>query len=833
MSNFYTSVVKYGNSILYRGYNANGIAVQTREKFKPKLFVPSKENSPIKGLNGNNIAPVEFESMREATDFVEQYKDVDGFQTYGTKKYTQQFISEKFPGAISFDLKQIYIAYLDIEVKSDNGFPEPDLAAEEMTAITVKSSKSTIYHVWGLKEWNFEDSVADLEGGLVKYHRCNTEEELLDSFLTFWENDYPDIITGWNVRFFDMVYLVNRINRVLGEGAAKRLSPWKYIGAQIVRDPLMNRDQSAYKVSGIETLDYMELFKKFDRVSGNQESYKLDHIAHSVLGEKKLSYEEYGSLQNLYNENHQLYIDYNIKDVHLIERLEERLGIIALVLSIAYMGGVNFTDALGTTAIWESIIYRTLKQVNVYPPIKNFISKKTDFIGGYVKPPVVGMHHWVVSFDLNSLYPSIIRQWNMSPETIIPGLRTSSVEYYLNAKEPVSGEVTVAANGSQYRKDRPGIFPIIIGKYYENRRKIKKEMLEWKQKYEDAPTPAISNKIAQLDNQQMAIKILLNSLYGAIGTRFFDYYNLNMAEGVTLSGQLAIKWFEKSFNKEMNKLMGTDGEDYIIAMDTDSLYVSFDKFVQKMKPEDPVKFLDKVCEKHFEPMLERAAEELFKHMNCLDNHMVMKREVIADRGIWTAKKRYILNVHNSEGVQYAKPKLKILGIEAIKSSTPEVVRETFREIFHMIMNSDEITTREYIAEFKKRFFEQSPENISFPRGLSELVKFEDKRTLYKKGTPIHARGAILYNNLLKEKAVDKKYTRIQSGEKLKFCYLKMPNPIKENVISFPDFLPEEFGLYKYIDYDTQFEKTFLKPLQLIFDPIGWSVEDRATLEDFF
>jgi len=828
---FYTNVARYGNSILYRGYNDNGIAVQAKYKFKPKIFVPSKDQSKTKGLDGNNIAAVEFDSMREASDFLDQYKEIDNFKMYGTKKYIQQFIGEKFPTVPKYDINLIDICSIDIEVESDDGFPEPEQASKEITAITIKSSKSSIYQVWGLGEWSFEKCEVDLGEDLVKYHRFDNETDLLVSFVSHWSENYPDVITGWNVRFFDIPYLVNRILRVLGEKETKKLSPWGLINDRQVT--VMNRKQIFFDITGTETLDYMELFKKFDRVSGNQESYKLDHIAYSVLGENKLSYEEYGNLNNLFRENHQKFIDYNIKDTQLIERLEKKLGIISLVLSISYMGGVNYTDTLGTTAIWESIIYRTLKQLDVYPEISNRTPVKTDFIGGYVKPPQVGMHNWVVSFDLNSLYPNLIVQWNMSPETIVPGMRTSGVEYYLNRKETLTGAYTIAANGSQYRKDRPGIMPLIIENYYDKRSKIKNEMIEHKKEYEKTPTRDLENKIAQLENEQMAIKILLNSLYGALGSRFFDYYNIAMAEGVTLTGQLAIKWAEKAMNGEMNRLLKTDDKDYVIAMDTDSLYVSFEDLVKKMNPDDPVDFIDKICQKHFEQILEKAYNNLYEHMNCHKNRMVMKREAIADRGIWTAKKRYILNVHNNEGVQYAKPKIKVTGIEAIKSSTPQIVRSEFHNIFELIMTKDEQTIRNQSNEFRKKFNKSRPEDISFPRGISDISGYYDSKTIYKKGTPIHVRGALLYNDLVKKHGLENKYQEIKSGDKIKFCYLKIPNIIKENVISFPDFLPPEFGLDKYIDYDVQYEKTYTSPLDPIMNAIGWSLEEKASLEDFF
>ena len=419
----------------------------------------------------------------------------------------------------------------------------------------------------------------------------------------------------------------------------------------------------------------------------------------------------------------------------------------------------------------------------------------------------------------------------MSPETLVDDTQMNDVAYYLSGQS-VRSVYSVAANGSSYRKDFDGVLPQIIEEYYNERVSVKKIQIAAQKQIQKGYSYELDKEINTMENRQMAIKILLNSLYGALGNKHFAHFDVRLAEGVTLSGQLAIQWAEKAMNAAMNDILKTE-KDYVIAIDTDSLYVNFGPLVDKLNPKNPVSFLDKICKEHFEPVLEKAYSKLFNNMNAHKNRMVMAREGISDSGIWTAKKRYILNVHNNEGVQYKEPKLKIMGIEAIKSSTPEIVRSKFREAFNLIISGTEDDTQKFIRDFKNEFKSLSPEQVAFPRRVSNITDWYDHKTIYKKSCPIHVRGSLLFNRHIKFNKLNDKYELITNGNRIKFCYLKLPNSIKENIISFPDVLPKEFNLHKYVDYDLQFDKTFIEPLKLILDSIGWSVEEQATLEDFF
>jgi len=337
----------------------------------------------------------------------------------------------------------------------------------------------------------------------------------------------------------------------------------------------------------------------------------------------------------------------------------------------------------------------------------------------------------------------------------------------------------------------------------------------------------------------MARKIQLNSAYGAIGNQYFRYYKLANAEAITLSGQVSIRWIERKMNDYLNKLLSTQDEDYVIASDTDSIYLNMGPLVDKFfsnKSDDKaaiVGILDKICQNKLEPFIEQSYQELANYVSAYEQKMSMKRENIADRGIWTAKKRYILNVWNSEGVAYSEPKLKVMGIEAVKSSTPAPCRKMIKDALKLMMSGTEDDVIEFIERSRKEFKKLPPEQISFPRSASDVQKYKSSSDIYTKGTPIHVRGALLFNHYIKEKKLTNKYSLIQNGEKIKFCYLKKPNIIHENIISFIQEFPKELNLDKYIDYDLQFEKAFLEPLKAILDAIGWSVEKTNTLESFF
>ena len=398
--------------------------------------------------------------------------------------------------------------------------------------------------------------------------------------------------------------------------------------------------------------------------------------------------------------------------------------------------------------------------------------------------------------------------------------------------------LTITANGSLYHRVK-GMLPELMEKIYNERVIFKKKMLEAEQEYERTKNKNLLKEISRCNNIQMARKIQLNSAYGAIGNQYFRYFKLANAEAITLSGQVSIQWIMNAMNRYLNKLLKTDGVDYVIASDTDSLYINMGPLVETVykgrekTSEGVVSFLDKICQMELEKYIEGSYQELADYVNAYKQKMIMKRECIAERGIWTAKKRYILSVWDSEGVRYKEPKLKIKGIEAIKSSTPAPCRKMFKDAFKIMMSGTNEDVLKFIENCRNEFKQMTIEQIAFPRTVSNVNKFYSHQFIYQKGSPIHSRGSLLYNHYLKQKNLTQKYSLIQNGEKIKYCYLRLPNTIRENVISFIQYLPKEFELDKYIDYDLQFETAFLNPLKKIMDAIGWEIEKVASLESFF
>ncbi|MAJ43661.1 MAG: DNA polymerase [Candidatus Marinimicrobia bacterium] len=828
-SSFYTNVLEYKGKLLIRGVS-NGESYLSRTNYSPTLFVKANQKTNYKTLDGEYLSPREFGSISKAKYFCEQYKSIPEYKIYGMNRYQYQYLANTYKEDIKWNKDYIKIFTLDIETECENGFPDPDTAKETIICITVKNHSNKQILTWGTGDFISKKANST-------YVKCQNEKHLLLEFMKFWCKNHPDIVTGWNVKFFDIPYLMNRMRRIFDNDTINKMSPWNYVNAERIQ--LGQKNQQYWNMLGISVLDYFDLYKKFTYV--RQESYKLNYIAKVELGEQKLD-NPYETFKDFYTKDYQRFVEYNIQDVELVDKLEDKMKLIELCLTMAYDYKVNYTDVYSQVRCWDTLIYNHLHKKNIVIPPREDHQKDTQYEGAYVKDPDLGLHKWIVSFDLNSLYPHLIMQYNISPETFV-GVETNKInvnnllDKKLDLQWAKNKNVTVAANGAMFRRDKQGFLPELMSKMYSERVVFKDLAIKAKKEFNKTKDPIYKNEISRCHNIQMAKKIALNSAYGAIGNQYFRYFDVKQAEAITLGGQLSIRWVESDVNKFMNKVLKTTNKNYVVASDTDSIYIQMGDLVDKVCKDKSTQqitdFLNKVSEDKIQKVIDDSFKRLADYINAYDQKMIMKREVIANKGIWVAKKRYILNLFDEEGVRYNDPKLKVMGVEAVKSSTPEICRGKIKEAIKVIMNKSQEDLINFVSDFKTEFLKLSPEEIAFPRSCNNLSKFTDSSKIYKKGTPIHVKGSLIYNYYLHKNNLEYKYPVIKDGDKIKFLMLKMPNAVKDTVLSFSTKIPEEFKIHNYVDYETQFVKTFTDPLRFILESIGWKLEKEATLEAFF
>ena len=877
-----------GNHICLKEVD-NGVRKKYKVEYAPTLYVPGNSKSKFKTLEGAPAEPMKFGSIKECREFLKMHEGVPDWQVYGNTQYQYAFISDEYPGKeVEYDLSQISIVTMDIETESEAGFTQDaaQTADERINVITLKDFRKDEYHVFTFVDggiYNAENKfVAKTKN--VKHYEYDSERDMLTGFLKVWRKLDPDILTGWFVRFFDVPYIYNRLVKLFDESTAKKLSPWGMV--QPVTVNFMNHDRECFDIAGCATLDYVHIYKK--NIMDPRENYKLDYIAKVELGEGKVDWrEKFDTMKEFYTKDFQWFVEYNIQDVKLPDMLEAKLKLIELTVSVAYIAKVNYIDVLAQTRTWDMLIYNWLREENIVIPQKEFQEKTEQFIGAYIKEPNPGRFDNIVSFDVASLYPNIIRALNIGPDT-----KRGDLYSALHATDVLAGndkwaervaiaeenDCTLASNGVMYMKDRLSFYSRMVETLFTNRKLFQGEIRKAKKEAEGCTDPArkaeLANIISKFDVKQKSTKIMMNSLYGAFGNQFFRFYDLHNAVAVTMTGQFIIQYIQHGLNRFMNKLFKTENLDFVVYSDTDSVYVSLDRLVQHVfKGKTPeieklVKFMDTVCREKLEPEIDRLFGELngnyINGMVAEKPILSMKREAIADRGIWSSKKHYILRLWNSEGDNYfacndcsnkfmgpsdvAPPcnkcksantkrisKLYIKGFDMIKSSLPQFTKDAMKKAVDIVMGGTQDELADFIAETRAKFMELTVEEVAFPRGVNNLEKYAstDDGDTYVKGTPKAVKGVLLYNECLVKFGLQGKYQPIASSEKIKFVHLKEPNPIRDTVIAFNGKLPPEFGLHKFIDYSDMFEGTLVKPLEKILEPIGWSSEKTYDADQFF
>lgn len=827
-----------------RGYT-NGKRFQEKIRYEPYLFVPSQSDEGYRTLEGNFVKKREFNSISDARQFIRDYKDINGFDYYGITNWEYLYIYDHFPGKIDYSKDAIHVVSLDIELYIGDGFPDVKRAIEPITAITLSSHKNKKIYTFGTKAHRPEKEN-------VVYVLCKNEADLLTKFINCFNILDPDIVTGWNIELFDIPYLINRISNLLGAEQAKKLSPWRRIYSRDIPTKWGHINQ-VWDIDGVTILDYIDLYKKFSYK--NQESYKLDHIAFVELSENKVDYSHIGSLNDLYNKDPDLYYTYNIHDCVLVDRLEEKLGFINIVISLAYLYKCNYRDTLTTVKPWDACIHQYLLDKNIVIPqgIRQIADR--SLIGGYVKDPIPGKYHWVVSFDIKSSYPHQIMTYGISPENYVKKMPFDIQEFFKimdagglsetnlysetmtfqTIKYAHDNNLACAGNGCLFKK-QPGFMAQIMNDFFNERKHIEALKNENEKYFEETKDLKYKNLASQYDAQQLAIKISINAFYGSIANEYCRWYSIDFAEAITLSGQLAVKWAEKRINEYLNKVLKTVNIDYVIGIDTDSNYLNLNDLVKKLNTSDKEKIvnaLDKFARENVSGEIKKAFHDLSVILNS-ENKIQMARETIADSAIWTGKKHYFLSVVDLKGKRYNPPDMKIVGLEAVKSNTPMICKDALKKAYRLIADDDLAGLRKFIDSFEKEYNGSSFVDIASPSSVNGLRKYQDASNIYAKGSPLHVRASLLYNNLLKNYSLKDKYEEINDSVKIKYAYLKLPNPLRENVIATPGInLPVEFGLDNYIDYRSQFEKSFLTPLKYITQSIGWEIEEKSSLEGFF
>lgn len=842
-----------GNAINLRWVDDQGRHHTDRiTNWGPTLYTTTNEkDSQYKSLTGENLKQLPFDSIKDAKNFIDEYGSVEGFRLFGNDNWAYQYVDSRWPEEhVSYDETKIKVYYLDIETEVGNEFPEPKLALQRINLITAFDGST--FHVWSFKDTELNDTEY---GYPVVKHCLNREDMMLRSFVSWMEGNPPDVLSGWNSAGFDLLYIVRRVRSQLGEDWVKKLSPFGRVSERDHKEG----DGVDVTLHGIEHLDYMLLFKKF--IPGERE-WSLDSVAEDILSENKL-HNPFSTFREFYENDWPTFSRYNVRDVQLLVKLDAKLKLMSLCFSVAYMTKVNYTDVLGTVKVWDAFIQNYLRSKNQFvqacysppPPADRQIA------GGFVMDPKTGRHAHVVSFDATSLYPSIVRTFNMSTETLVqPEELPEELRPWfdrIQIDEIVAGvdenlsqllgkhNLSMAANGQFFRRDKQGIIAKLIGDVFNARVAAKNEMKRWKKELvelkdkdgaDEKSIKHAESMLAALDNRQLALKILANSAYGALASRFFRFYDFRLAEGITTTGQSFIQRIGQEAAAYVDKLAGTTGS--AIYTDTDSVYLGLDDVVKKIgldkKPiEERITPIDEFCKAKLGKKIAASCERFSSDLNTYERHLEMKREKICEAGVWVAKKRYVLLAWDDEGVRYHEPKIAVTGLEVKRSSTPKVVRKALGDALIVFAKGTEEELHRLVKNAKQDFMASPLVEIAIPSGVNGLKEKSDAKNIYQKGCPQHVRASLLYNHYLKQHKIEGKYNPILEGGKMKRVPLVMPNPIKENVIGFIDKLPEEFGLTQYIDFDELFEKTFIQAADRIAQAVGWTVEPKASLESWF
>lgn len=861
-----------------------------------------------RGLRDEYLERMDFSTIGEFIDFQERYKDTDGFKLFGCRDPIFQYTASAYPGDIEYKYKYIRGNIIDIEVESGNlifddsgkaidikagPFPKPEDADYPVTAVTIYDTKNSVFITLGLEVFQghymgtFKHDASHPKIGKCKvlYKGFDDEKKLLIAMVELFAKMEPDFISGWNSNTFDNVYIINRVKKLLGDEWAKRISPWNYIHQRTYTGSF-GKEEVTYDIYGVAQLDFKELVEKHGYIE--LANKKLNTAAEHYLGEGKLDYDDAKTLPKLYFLDYPKYITYNIQDVNLIVKMEAKLKFFELVYTLMYMCHCNAKDTLATVSPWSARTYEKLHNRGQEPELKGVYQGETEFIGGFVQEPVPGLRKWGVSIDAQSLYPHNIMQFNLGSETILTDREAYNVRmmlvkeldeepptpYIRHLKECIRNgalindfyweeiyefktlkklNLIMAPNCTFYKRDRVSVFAEACDETYNGRKIVKGKMLAKEQElvnlkqtsdYTQAQVEELEAAIASLNNLQQGLKILMNSLFGAIGNKWFrEYFDVRVAEAITTIGQNGIQYMARKVNEYLREKMGLDPKDknmtFTFYSDTDSIYMTLEPLVNRQFTADEqqnveavIDWMDDMFKKDVGPLLIKWAEELAQALNCPQNKLIFKREALFTAGIWTAKKRYALMVLDNEGVRYAKPKLKFTGLEAKKSDCPAFCRQWLKECYEIALTKNEDAIHERVKVVKGEYMQKPIHQIAAPKSVNDIEKWLVPNTfMVNKGTPAQVKAAVNYNRMVHDLKYEGK--PIVSGDKLLYVPLKKGAPYGMEIMGFPEFLPEEFDMHRWVDKNESFNKFFIAPLTNFLKAINWAHEPRASCMDFF
>ena len=829
-------------------WSETGERITVSRSYNPYLYIETNGHHDEVSLYNTKLKKKIFNSSKERRNYAERDGNTRIFHNFTC---SQQFLIDEFSTQIDnpdFVKHPLKIFYLDIETYSPNEFPEPSLAKAPVNMITIYDNLSDKFHSFGLGEYESHDNVI--------YHHCKTEVVLLQRFLEFFQQDYPDIVTTWNGEIFDIPYLVHRINRILGEDESKKLSPYRNIIAKEIFTKFGKQAEKFY-IEGIANLDYMNVYKKF--CPSQRESYSLGSIGSLELGESKIEYEE-SNLSSLADKNWKQFVEYNIQDVKLLIKLEEKLHYLNILRSLSHVGLTNLETAMSTISIVAGAVAIQAKKNNKIIP--TFPHKEDDGVtieGAFVSEPQRGFHDAIISFDANSLYPNLIRTCNMSPETKIGNIIEEDGKFILNHLSGKKYELTkekfklfvekeklaITKIGTLFSQKEIGLVPQIVAENYKKRVDIKKQLNKLKRELlnteKDSKDWKEKKKLESiLNNKQYALKILMNSIYGAFANNFFFLSDRDIARSITMTGQSVIKK-ANDFIEEFFVKQGINEEDLktkppTIYNDTDSVYLGIQRLIEK----NNIKLLKKdgtlapeaeklisALEKDINENIKNWAK---KELNSENPTLEFKRESICDVGIFIQKKRNVLHVIDEEGVPCNKT--KYTGIEVVRSTMTKEVKDFNKKIIEtMLQTRDPSRTNIIIEQIYEEFQNKSESDISFVVGIKNYEKYADSCNdlTTVKGMPVHVKAAYYYNYFVKKLSLNTKYEKITSGDKIRYYYVQQPNKYAVGAIGFKDRLPDEIKNEFPMDKEKQFEKLVTETMRKLFEPVGWEIREPGKM----